>query len=85
MRKILIIPIRIYQYLLSPWLGQHCRFTPSCSHYAIEAIERHGAIKGLMLTLKRLGCCHPWHAGGYDPVPHSEKLNPGPGTSNLHG
>jgi len=83
MRKVLIIPIRIYQYLLSPWLGQHCRFTPSCSHYAIEAIEQYGVIKGLMLTVKRLGCCHPWHEGGYDPVPKSNELNPGP--SNQHG
>ncbi|MCP4188318.1 MAG: membrane protein insertion efficiency factor YidD [Gammaproteobacteria bacterium] len=83
MRKILIIPIRVYQYLLSPWLGHHCRFTPSCSHYAIEAIELHGSIKGLVLASKRLSCCHPWHAGGHDPVPDSQELNPGP--SNLHG
>ncbi len=85
MRKILILPIRVYQYLLSPWLGNSCRFTPSCSHYAIEAIEQHGGLKGLWLSIKRLACCQPWHAGGYDPVPESKppKLNPGP--SNLHG
>ncbi|MDH5354277.1 MAG: membrane protein insertion efficiency factor YidD [Gammaproteobacteria bacterium] len=83
MRKILIIPIRIYQYLLSPWVGHHCRFTPSCSHYAIEAIGLHGSIKGLFLTLKRLASCHPWHAGGYDPVPDSSKLNQE--QSKLHG
>ena len=85
MQKILILPIRVYQYLLSPWLGNHCRFTPSCSHYAIEAIEKHGAFKGFWLGVKRLARCHPWHAGGLDPVPdcESHQLNPGP--SNLHG
>ncbi|MCP3687845.1 MAG: membrane protein insertion efficiency factor YidD [Gammaproteobacteria bacterium] len=83
MRKILIVPIRIYQYLLSPWLGHHCRFTPSCSHYAIEAIEQHGPIKGIVLTVKRLCCCHPWHAGGHDPVPDAQELNARPG--NMHG
>ena len=87
MRKILILPIRAYQYLLSPWVGNQCRFTPSCSHYAVEAIEQHGALKGMLLSLKRLACCHPWHAGGHDPVPEtsasSHKLNPGP--SKFHG
>lgn len=71
MQKILIAPIRIYQYLLSPWFGRQCRFTPSCSHYTIEAIERHGAMKGLQLSFKRLMRCHPWHVGGYDPVPET--------------
>ena len=69
MRKILIFPIRVYRYLISPLFGSHCRYTPTCSQYAIEAIERHGAIKGLYLAAKRLSSCHPWHAGGYDPVP----------------
>ena len=72
MRKLLtaslILLIQAYRYLLSPLLGYHCRYTPSCSQYAIEAIEAHG-VKGLWLALKRVGNCHPWHAGGYDPVP----------------
>jgi len=66
---LLIAPIRFYRYFLSPWVGHQCRFTPSCSAYAITAIERHGAGKGLWLTLKRLGRCHPWARGGLDPVP----------------
>jgi len=69
MRKLLIFPIRAYRYLISPLFGPHCRYTPTCSQYAIEAIETHGAIKGCWLAIKRLSSCHPWHAGGYDPVP----------------
>ncbi|MCZ6797779.1 MAG: membrane protein insertion efficiency factor YidD [Gammaproteobacteria bacterium] len=69
MRKLLIIPIRIYRYLLSPLMASSCRYTPSCSEYAIEAIQQHGVVKGLMLATKRISSCHPWHAGGYDPVP----------------
>jgi putative membrane protein insertion efficiency factor len=68
-QKILIAVIRGYRYLLSPWLGNHCRFHPSCSHYASEAIESHGAWLGLWLAARRVLRCHPWHAGGYDPVP----------------
>ncbi len=69
MRKILIALIRVYQLLFSPWLGAHCRFYPSCSHYAQEAIATHGAAKGLYLATRRLLRCHPWHPGGVDPVP----------------
>ncbi|MCM2327436.1 MAG: membrane protein insertion efficiency factor YidD [Lysobacter sp.] len=69
MRRVLIGIIRAYQYLLSPWWGNHCRFTPTCSHYAVEALERHGALAGLWLAIKRILRCHPWSAGGYDPVP----------------
>jgi putative membrane protein insertion efficiency factor len=72
-RKLLIAPIKLYQYILSPWIGRGCRFTPSCSAYAIEAIEKHGALKGLGLMTLRLGRCHPWCQGGYDPVPEPEK------------
>ncbi|MDF9392882.1 MULTISPECIES: membrane protein insertion efficiency factor YidD [Methylococcus] len=72
MQRILIALIRLYQYLLSPWLGHHCRFFPTCSNYAIDAIERFGAIRGAYLTIRRLMRCHPWHHGGIDPVP--EKL-----------
>jgi putative membrane protein insertion efficiency factor len=68
-RRLLIGIIRAYQYLLSPWWGNHCRFTPTCSHYAVEALERHGVLAGLWLATKRILRCHPWSAGGYDPVP----------------
>ncbi len=69
MRRILVILIRAYQWLLSPFLGQNCRYHPSCSHYAVEAVERHGPIRGTWMALRRVGRCHPWHEGGYDPVP----------------
>lgn len=69
MRKLLIRMIRAYQLVLSPVVGNHCRFYPSCSHYAIEAIARHGALRGGWLALRRLSRCHPWHPGGLDPVP----------------
>lgn len=61
--------IRAYQLALSPFLGANCRFHPSCSSYALEALERHGALRGSWLALRRLARCHPWHPGGYDPVP----------------
>ena len=61
--------IRAYQYFLSPFLGSQCRFTPSCSHFAAKAIGRHGAWRGGYLAGRRLLRCHPWHHGGYDPVP----------------
>jgi uncharacterized protein len=61
--------IRAYQLLISPLVGPACRFSPSCSQYALEAIRRHGALKGSSLAIKRLLRCHPWHAGGFDPVP----------------
>ena len=63
--------IRAYQYLLSPWLGARCRYTPSCSEYAVEALRSHGALHGGWLTMKRLARCHPWATFGYDPVPTS--------------
>jgi len=69
MAKLLQLLIRAYQLLLSPFLGSHCRFTPSCSQYAAEAIGRHGALRGTWLALKRIGRCHPFCDGGYDPVP----------------
>ena len=69
MRRILIALVRAYQYALSPWWGGQCRFTPTCSHYAIEALERHGAAGGSWLALRRILRCHPWGHGGYDPVP----------------
>ena len=69
MRRVLIGIIRAYQYLLSPWWGSQCRFTPTCSHYAVEALQRHGALAGSWLAARRILRCHPWSAGGYDPVP----------------
>jgi putative membrane protein insertion efficiency factor len=69
MKRIVLALIRGYQYLLRPLLGSHCRFAPSCSDYAHEAISRHGALKGAWLAVKRIARCHPYHPGGYDPVP----------------
>ena len=69
MRFVLKYLIRGYQLAISPLLGPRCRFYPSCSHYAIEAIETHGALRGTWLTIKRISRCHPWHEGGFDPVP----------------
>ena len=71
--KILIFVIQTYRYLLSPWLGQHCRFHPTCSVYAMQAIQKHGAWRGSGLALKRLASCHPWHQGGVDPVPEGKQ------------
>lgn len=69
MKTILLALVRAYQYLFRPLLGANCRFYPSCSDYAREAIERHGALAGTWLALKRIARCHPYHPGGYDPVP----------------
>ena len=69
MRAILIALIRGYQLLISPLLGNHCRFYPSCSQYAREAIEHYGVLRGGWLAIRRLLRCHPWHPGGVDPVP----------------
>ncbi|MDH5515607.1 MAG: membrane protein insertion efficiency factor YidD [Gammaproteobacteria bacterium] len=70
MRWAIIKLIRGYQYLLSPWLGNHCRFYPSCSSYAITAVERFGVLRGGAMAAGRLLRCHPWSAGGIDEVPH---------------
>jgi putative membrane protein insertion efficiency factor len=67
--RLLVAAIRGYRFVLSPWWGGQCRFTPTCSEYAAAAIERHGALSGSWLALRRLSRCHPWHRGGFDPVP----------------
>lgn len=66
---IFLFIIRLYQYLISPILGKSCRFTPTCSHYGVEAISKHGPFKGGWLTLKRIARCNPWGGHGPDPVP----------------
>ena len=69
MKRLLLAALRAYQYLFRPMLGANCRFYPSCSDYAREAIDRHGAVRGSWLALRRLLRCHPYHPGGFDPVP----------------
>jgi uncharacterized protein len=73
MRRLLLALIRLYQWTLSPLLGPVCRFEPSCSRYTATCIERFGALRGSWLGLKRLGKCHPFHPGGYDPAPELPK------------
>ncbi|MBQ7460898.1 MAG: membrane protein insertion efficiency factor YidD [Bacteroidaceae bacterium] len=67
--ELLILPIRFYQRFISPLTPPSCRFTPTCSQYAVEALRKHGPLKGLWLAVKRLLRCHPWGGSGYDPVP----------------
>ncbi len=74
-------PILAYRFFLSPWLGHSCRFTPTCSLYALDAIDTHGALSGSWLALKRICRCHPWCEGGHDPVPPSSRLPSYPSTS----
>jgi len=69
MKLLLLALIRFYKYVISPLLGRRCRFFPSCSEYAAEALEKHGTLKGARLGLKRISRCHPWNPGGFDPVP----------------
>jgi hypothetical protein len=67
-KKFTITAIQFYQYFISPLKVPSCRFYPTCSAYALQAIEKYGIGKGLLMSLKRIGRCHPWHPGGYDPI-----------------
>lgn len=69
MRKVVAALLRGYKYLISPLMGQNCRFHPSCSDYAREAVLKHGVLRGLWLAMRRVARCHPWNPGGFDPVP----------------
>jgi putative membrane protein insertion efficiency factor len=69
---LLSLPVRAYRLVLSPWVGHGCRYQPTCSAYAMDALERHGALKGGWLALRRIGRCHPWGSSGYDPVPGAD-------------
>ena len=80
MKKAVIKVIRIYQLVLSPTLGGNCRFQPTCSQYAIDALNEHGIFKGVFLSVKRLAKCHPFHPGGFDPVKKCSEIE----CSNTH-
>ncbi len=73
MKKLLIFVVRVYRKTISPLLPPSCIYTPTCSAYAEEALQKHGAVKGSVLAVKRILRCHPWHTGGYDPVPEVKK------------
>lgn len=73
LHKLVVFPIKVYQYTLSPLLGKNCRYQPTCSQYMIQAIEEWGVLKGIYFGVKRISRCHPWGSHGYDPVP---KKNP---------
>ncbi|NAW51735.1 membrane protein insertion efficiency factor YidD [Elizabethkingia argentiflava] len=78
LNRILIFPfiilIRFYQYAISPWLGKNCRYSPTCSHYALLALQQHGFLRGGYLSIKRILRCHPWGGQGYDPVPDKNRI-----------
>ncbi|MDT0682292.1 membrane protein insertion efficiency factor YidD [Roseicyclus sp. F158] len=67
--RLLSLPVHAYRLILSPWVGRNCRFQPTCSAYSLEALSRHGAVRGGWLTMRRIGRCHPFGGSGYDPVP----------------
>jgi len=72
-KKLFILPVKLYQGIISPYLPNSCRYTPTCSQYMIDAIDEWGVFKGLWMGTKRLATCHPWGGHGYDPVPKKEK------------
>ncbi|MDO6459257.1 membrane protein insertion efficiency factor YidD [Granulosicoccaceae sp. 1_MG-2023] len=75
MQKLVLSSIRFYRRFVSPMFPPHCRFEPSCSQYTLEAVRQHGTLRGLLMGIRRLSRCHPFHPGGYDPVPHSNDKN----------
>ncbi|WP_432352544.1 membrane protein insertion efficiency factor YidD [Sporosarcina sp. A2] len=75
MKKLVLLFIRFYQKMISPLTPPSCRFYPTCSHYGVEAVETHGVLKGLWLTIVRISKCHPFHKGGFDPVPAKKEKN----------
>ncbi|CAN5285825.1 membrane protein insertion efficiency factor YidD [soil metagenome] len=85
MKSVLLFLLRAYKLGISPYIGRHCRFYPSCSDYAAEAVREHGAAKGSILAAKRLGKCHPWHPGGLDPVPKKSSESSKPPTKTACG
>ncbi|WP_262177586.1 membrane protein insertion efficiency factor YidD [Saccharococcus sp. Marseille-Q5394] len=74
MKSILIYIIKTYQKIISPLTPPSCRFYPTCSHYGVEALQKHGALKGTWLTIRRISKCHPFHEGGFDPVPDKNDI-----------
>jgi putative membrane protein insertion efficiency factor len=78
MRELMLLPVRVlirsYQWCISPLLGPRCRFYPSCSEYALQAVTAHGLLRGAALAVRRIARCHPWHEGGLDPVPPGKDL-----------
>ena len=72
MARIVALPVRAYRLILSPWVGYNCRYQPTCSAYALEALDRHGALRGVRLAAGRILRCHPWGGSGYDPVPERD-------------
>jgi uncharacterized protein len=78
--RLLALPVRAYRLLASPWVGHSCRFQPTCSAYALEALETHGALEGGWLALRRIARCNPWGGSGFDPVPQRHAPSP-PSTS----
>ena len=83
MSEVLVLLVRVYQWTLRPFIGAHCRFEPSCSHYAIAALRTHGTIRGAWLSAGRVLRCNPWHPGGWDPVPGASGAA-GPRACNCH-
>lgn len=75
MRRVVLLPIRFYQYAISPFMAPHCRYHPTCSEYTAEAVTRHGALRGLWMGVRRVFRCHPWAEGGYDPVPEQPQTH----------
>jgi putative membrane protein insertion efficiency factor len=80
--RVLLAPIRFYQRFISPGLSPSCRFEPTCSSYAVEALQQHGAARGSWMAIRRIGRCHPWHRGGYDPVPPARERHRHSGSSS---